>query len=72
MGAASALIDRLTMGAVAVTSSDPVKRMRPNKVSITSASYHPGGRVSSTLASTCPAASLAVKVTRDSVEEGFA
>ena len=71
-GSASKLSDRLTMGSVEVISSDPVKLLRPNRSTIFCASCPLGNRVSSTLASTGPAASLAVKVTRAAVAEGLA
>ena len=71
-GSASKLSDRLTMGTEEVTSIDPVKLVRPNRDSIPCAAWPPGNNVLSTLASTCPAASLAVKVRRADVAEGFA
>ena len=70
-GSASKFSDRLTMGTVKVTSSDPVKLARPNRGAIFCASCPLGNRVRSTLASVCPAASLAVKVTRAAVAEGL-
>ena len=71
-GAASKFSDRLTMGSVEVISSDPLKLGRPNKLAIFCASCPSGNRVRTTLASTCPSVSLAVKVTWAAVAEGLA
>ena len=60
------------MGSVEVTSSDPVKLLRPNSDPIPCASWPSGNSVRTTLASICPAASLAVKVTWAAVAEGLA
>ena len=71
-GAASKFSDKLTMGTVEVTSSDPLKLLRPNRGAMFCASCPLGNRVSSTLASIRPSASLAVKVMRAAVSEGLA
>ena len=72
-GSASKLSDRLTMGSVEVTSIEPVKLVSPNRDIIPCASWPPGNSVRTTLASTSPAVSLAVKVTgTDMLAEGFA
>ena len=72
MRSASALIDRLTIGVVEVTSSDPAKLPRPNRGAMFCASCPLGNRVRSTLASTSPSASRAVKVMTAAVSEGLA
>ena len=60
------------MGTVEVTSSDPVKLLRANRGAIFCAACSLDNSVLSTLASVCPNASLAVKVTTASVAEGLA
>ena len=60
------------MGSVEVTSSDPVKLLRPNRSTIFCASCPLGDRLRLALASICPSASLAVKMTRADVSEGLA
>ena len=72
MGAASALIDRVTMGSLEMISSDPAKLGKLNRPAMFCAPCPPGIRVRSTLSSVRPASSLAVKVTTAAVSEGLA
>ena len=72
-GAASKLRDRLTMGSIEVTSSDPVKLVKPNRAATFCASCPPGNKVLTTELSTSPAVFRAVKKTEAVLEvEGLA